>query len=70
MDPTLDNELLREIIARTEAEEERNNPMFPRGGTDEIDREIESSEFKLGGQSVYEMKRALDRSLDDWPEED
>ena len=47
MDPTLDNQLLREIIARTEAEEDRNNPMFPRGGTDEIDRHIEASEFNV-----------------------
>ena len=50
MDPTLDNDLLREIIARTEAEEERNNPMFPRGGTDEIDRHIE---FALDDVDVY-----------------
>ena len=53
MDPTLDNELLREIIARTEAEEERNNPMFPRGGTDEIDRHIEGHEFSLDDVDVY-----------------
>ena len=52
-------EILGEIIARTEAAEDRDNPMFPAGGTDEIDRTIEAREYQLGGQSVREMERAL-----------